>query len=214
MKYYLKKVVVGLFRIFHSNVLIHTLKKWNELAQLPAFKYLGVGTSISKPFFCGNANYIEIGKNCHIGMSSDFSIAKQNGSHGNISLGDNVWITARCQIFSLIEVRIDDDVMIASNVFISDYSHGYKYGNIPYKEQPYEPSGAVHIGKGAWIGQNVVILQGVTIGKQCIIGANSIVRDSIPHNCIAAGVPARVIQVWDVNLNKWVKVIDKKLCND
>ena len=55
-------------------------------------------------------------------------------------------------------------------------------------------SNPVEIGDGCWLGINVVILPGVRIGRQCVIGANAVVADDIPDFSVAAGVPARVLR--------------------
>lgn len=114
-----------------------------------------------------------------------------------IKIGHRVTATAGLQIASQCEVVIEDDVMFASNVFINDASHGYENAVIPFKYQPLFKIDPIHIGKGAWVGQNAVILSGVTIGELSIIGANSVVTGSIPEKCIAVGNPAKVIQRWD-----------------
>jgi lipopolysaccharide O-acetyltransferase len=61
----------------------------------------------------------------------------------------------------------------------------------------------VEIGRGCWIGQNVVILPSVKIGEMSIIGANSVVTQSIPERSIAVGAPARVIKQWDDKNREW-----------
>jgi acetyltransferase-like isoleucine patch superfamily enzyme len=121
-----------------------------------------------------------------------------------IVIGNRVTSTADLQISAHSEVTIEDDVMFASNVHIDDASHGYLTANIPYKYQPMSCIGPVLIKYGSWIGQNVVISSGVTIGECCIIGANSVVTTSVPERCIAVGAPARVIKHWDASLNRWI----------
>ena len=64
----------------------------------------------------------------------------------------------------------------------------------------------VCIGNNVWIGENVCILLGVTIGDGCIIGANSVVNKDIPKDCIAVGSPAKVIKRFNRELNKWEKI--------
>ena len=64
----------------------------------------------------------------------------------------------------------------------------------------------VLIKQGCWIGQNVVIMPGVTVGELSIIGANSVVTKSIPDRSIAIGAPAQVIKTWDESNNCWVSV--------
>ena len=99
--------------------------------------------------------------------------------------------------------------MFASNVFITDFSHGYDRADVPYKYQGLSRIAPVTIKKGSWIGQNVVILPGVTIGENVIIGANSVVRKSLPDRCIAAGNPAKVKKLWDEATETWKPVMER-----
>lgn len=120
-----------------------------------------------------------------------------------IKIGRNVQVTASLQVYAMKEIVIEDDVLFASNVFISDGFHGYDRIDRPYKDQAIGNLEAIHIGEGSWIGQNVVIMPGVVIGKFSIIGANSVVTKSIPAYSIAAGAPARIIKQWDFSKNEW-----------
>ena len=56
------------------------------------------------------------------------------------------------------------------------------------------PERPVSIGSGSWLGHGTVVLPGATIGRHVVIGANSVVTGEMPDNCVAAGVPARVIK--------------------
>ena len=89
-------------------------------------------------------------------------------------------------------------------IHINDCSHGYSNANEPYKYQEVSANSFIVIGKGSWVGQNVVILPGVKIGKYSIIGANSVVSRSIPARSIAVGAPAKVIKKWEDTTQKWV----------
>ena len=55
-----------------------------------------------------------------------------------------------------------------------------------------------------WVGDNVVILPDVTIGNGCVIGSNAVVTKDIPDNCIAVGIPAKVIKRFDKESKKWL----------
>ena len=101
------------------------------------------------------------------------------------------------------EIIIEDNVLFAANVFISDGFHGYDRIDVPYKDQAMINLERVVIGEGCWIGQNVVIMPGVTIGKFTIIGANSVVSKQIPEYSIAVGNPARVIKKWNFETMTW-----------
>ncbi|MGH4139659.1 DapH/DapD/GlmU-related protein [Clostridium sp.] len=65
---------------------------------------------------------------------------------------------------------------------------------------------SVSIGNDVWIGENVCILLGVNIGDGCIIGANSVVNRDVPSNCIAFGMPARVIKKYNCTSKQWMKI--------
>ena len=121
-----------------------------------------------------------------------------------IHLGSGVSATAVLRITALEQIVVEDDVMFASNVFVTDGSHGYSRMDLPYKYQGFEATAPVRIGRGSWIGQNVVIMPGVTVGEMCVIGANSVITRSIPERSIAVGAPAIVMKRWDEEAGGWV----------
>lgn len=123
-----------------------------------------------------------------------------------IVIGHRVTATGGLTLSAMQEVVIEDDVMFAANVFVSDGLHGYARGDVPYKYQPMFRIAPVRIGRGSWLGQNVVVLPRVTIGELAIVGANSVVTRDIPARSIAVGQPARVIKRWDGAAGRWVAV--------
>ena len=173
-----------------------------------------------KPFEVTQPQRIFLGDDVHIGR---YSILKPvtktsalmkhpEGKHNNqtfdpvIRIGNRVSATGSLQLVALQEVTIEDDVMLASNVFICDGLHGYEHANLPYKYQGHFKIAPIRIKQGSWIGQNVVIMPGVTIGELSIVGANSVVTKDIPDRCIAVGAPARVVKTWDEASQAWVAV--------
>ena len=127
-----------------------------------------------------------------------------------ITIGNRVSATAGLQIAAQSDITIEDDVLFAANVNITDGLHGYEHVNEPYKYQNMFRIAPILIKRGCWIGQNVVILPGVTIGSFSIIGANSVVSHSIPDRCIAVGAPARVIKQWDESTQLWIPGVNGK----
>ena len=121
-----------------------------------------------------------------------------------IRIGNRVTATGGLQIAAHKEITIEDDVMFASNINITDGLHGYEDANEPYKYKNISKISPITIKRGCWIGQNVVILPGVSIGEFAIIGSNSIVTKSIPGKCIAVGSPTKVIKKWDGVKKTWV----------
>lgn len=123
-----------------------------------------------------------------------------------ISIGNRVASTGQLQVAAMSEITIEDDVMFATNVNITDGFHGYTRIDEPYKYQDIIRIQPITIKRGCWIGQNVVICPGVTIGEMTVVGANSVVTQSIPDRCIAVGAPAKVIKKWDEAKEGWIAV--------
>jgi acetyltransferase-like isoleucine patch superfamily enzyme len=120
-----------------------------------------------------------------------------------IEIGHRVNATGGLQVGAVERIAIGDDVLFATNVNITDAFHGYSRADIPYKYQPMEKIAPIVIGRGCWIGQNVVITPGVSIGEQSIVGANSVVTSDIPPFSIALGAPARVVKRWHSETGQW-----------
>lgn len=101
---------------------------------------------------------------------------------GQLRIGDNVGMNTNCTVACHEKIEIGDGTEIGPNVCIYDHDHDYKCaGGIKagqYKTSP------VTIGKNVWIGANVIILRGTTIGDDCIIAAGSVVRGQIPSRSL------------------------------
>jgi tetrahydrodipicolinate N-succinyltransferase len=159
------------------------------------FSRFGRGSRILLPFRTGNPDLIAIGDGVLIGASSWLMVPSRENPGPVITIGDRVRMN-QTSITGVQSVIIEDGVAIARGVYISDHSHGFTGGNldVPIRDQPLSRVAPVRIGRGAWIGQNVVVLPGVTIGAGAVIGANSVVRDDVPDFCVAVGSPARVVR--------------------
>jgi acetyltransferase-like isoleucine patch superfamily enzyme len=106
----------------------------------------------------------------------------------NIEMGENVTINAFVHIWANCNLKIGKDTMLASHVQITTSTHDYNIHPMHATriDQP------VEIGKNVWIGTGAIILPGVTIGDNSVIGAGSVVTKDIPDNSIAYGIPAIV----------------------
>ena len=130
---------------------------------------------------------------------------------GKISLGKNAKIGNDVHIASASKVEIGDNVLMASHIFISDLDHGNYAGDnqtspeiAPDIREIY--SEPIKIGNNVWLGENVVVLKGVSIGNGCIIGANALVNKDIPDYSIAVGSPAKVIKKYNFESKAWEKI--------
>lgn len=186
--------------------------------KIPEFANTPIDLKMNRPFKVTNAKNIIMGDHIRLGegsllhplsrypgtwMNDAADESSQQHFNPTLRIGNGVVSTSRLQIAVHAEVDIADNVMFASNVFLSDALHGYMSADIPYKDQPLFKIAPIKIGQGCWIGQNVVIMPGVDIGEQTIIGANSVVTCSIPARSIAVGAPARVIKTWSSISNSW-----------
>lgn len=142
----------------------------------------------------------KIGKNVEIDVPFHCNIGK------NVYLGDNVIINMNCTFVDDADIRIGSNILIASNVQIYTAYHPtepekrLKNDFDEEKEHFFRTCAEpVIIEDNVWIGAGVIILPGVTIGKNSVIGAGSVVNKSIPANCVAVGNPCKPIKYFDNN---------------
>ena len=126
----------------------------------------------------------------------------------NFQMNDYVHITAAKS------VKIGNNVLMASKIYISDCSHGSYAGNEHDSHPDTAPdqrplfSKPVVIEDNVWLGEFVSVLPGVTIGKGTIVGANSVVSKSLPPYVIAVGSPAKPIKQFNFDTQKWEKYVN------
>lgn len=125
--------------------------------------------------------------------------------HGkNIFLGSDVIINMNCTFVDNKPIRIGDRVLIASNVQIYTSSHpvlpqerlvpDWKERRTTFFRTYARP---VTIENNVWIGGGSILLPGVTIGENSVVGAGSVVNRPIPRNCVAVGNPCRVVRYFE-----------------
>lgn len=108
-----------------------------------------------------------------------------------LELGNNISIREYCNIGCLGGLTIGNDVSIAHNSTILTTEHDYKQLSVPMRNAPLIKK-KTYIHDGVWIGTHVVILAGVEVGSNSVVGAGSVVSKNIPENVVAVGVPATV----------------------
>lgn len=120
----------------------------------------------------------------------------------SLKIGDYSYIGRFCHIYASSRIEIGKKVLIADKVYLSDNIHGYTDVALPVIDQPVRQTSPVIIGDGAWLGENVCVI-GARIGKNSVVGANSVVTKDIPDYCVAVGSPAIVIKRYNFNSAKW-----------
>ena len=165
------------------------------------------------PFRVRGKQYIKIGKGFTTGFNCRIDALNINnlGEKYLIEIGENVEINDEVHIGATEKIIIEDNVLIASKVYISDHNHGSYKGDeqdspmsIPKERKIH--SSPIKIEKNVWIGELCCILQGVTIGEGSIIGAMSVVTKDIPPYTIAVGSPAKLIKRYNFENKKWDKI--------
>lgn len=112
---------------------------------------------------------------------------------GALRIGRRVLIGAWSTLSVLDGLEIGDDCLLAERVSIRDHDHRYADPALSVAEQGYEVA-PVRLGRNVWLGCNVTVLKGVSLGDSCVVGAGAVVTTSFPAGCVLAGVPAREIK--------------------
>ena len=189
-------------KLFHWKLLLY--EKCSTFIALLEFKLWGIvyGEGIRTIgriiIFRTPKSEIRIGNHCVFNSSSKLNfrginhpcILQTGTKHARITIGDHVEMSG-CSIVCNDSVIIGNNVLFGANCQIGDRDgHQDRYASKP---------APIIIEDGVWLGMNVTVLKGVTIGKNTIIGANSLVTKDIPANCIAVGSPCKVIKQREQN---------------
>lgn len=195
---------ISIFSFFFSFKVVEKLNNaFNLLYTLwlsREIKAVGENVYFRYPFSLRGGKYIKIGKEaCFDQRFRLDAIDELLGTQfePEIIIGDYVSIQKDCHIGAINKIIIGNNVLLASKVYISDHSHGEITRHallLPPAQRKLYSKGPVIIEDNVWLGEGVVVLPGVTIGENTIVGANAVVTRSIPKNCIAGGNPARIIR--------------------
>ncbi|MBU3138157.1 acyltransferase [Clostridium gasigenes] len=137
----------------------------------------------------GENSKLVIGKNVYISDNSRLIVH----NNSTLILEDNVYVSINSIISSNSSVIIGKNTSIAHNTTIIDTNKKFEDINIRIKDQGIV-SKSIYIGEDCWLATGVVVLPGVTLGRHCIVGANSVVSNSFEGNCVLGGVPAKIIR--------------------
>lgn len=107
----------------------------------------------------------------------------------NITLGKRIFINSGCRFQDQGGIRIGDDCLIGHNTVLATLNHDLD----PAKRADLHPAPIV-IGRNVWIGANVTVLPGVTIGDNAVVAAASVVTRDVPRDAVVVGSPARVVR--------------------
>lgn len=137
--------------------------------------------------------------NCGITIGNGVFIGRNSTvycKNGDIELRDNVNIGVNCTLFSSHKLTVSENTRIGAYTYLlSGGDYDYDNPRIKIVDQPSPISkGPLTVGPDCWIGAGVIVLDAVRVGEASVIGAGSVVSSAIPDNCLAMGIPARVVK--------------------
>lgn len=156
-----------------THYLLHSKRLGKWLCQ-NKFSAFGEGSEMRYGSYAICTDYINIGKNVVIRPNSMLFASEHGTKEANITIGDYV--------------------LMGSGVHIYTSNHNYANPELPIYFQGHNDVKPVNIHSGAWLGANVIILPGVTVGKNSVVGAGSLVTKDVPENTLVAGQPAKIIK--------------------
>lgn len=167
----------------------------------PQLANLGGGFHFMKPWNIEiHGSHISIGDNAHIVTARDRRVCLSTWTHkqhqGHINIGNQCLLCPGVRLESASEIRIGDNCMIAAGAYLSDADWHDFYD----RTQAVGKTSPIILHDNVWIGAGATIIKGVSIGKNSIVQASSVVVADIPENSIAAGNPARVVKQLDLDV--------------
>lgn len=143
-------------------------------------------------------NEFILGKNSTI---EDFCTV--NNGVGKVQIGNNVRIGIGSVLIG--PISIGNNTSLGQNVVVTGLNHNYQDISVPIFDQGVNID-PICIDEETWVGANVVILPGISIGKHCVVAAGSIVTEDVPSNSVVAGNPAQIIKQYSTKTGKWERI--------
>lgn len=168
--------------------------------------YIGAGSRVIGSMSISMGDKAHINRNAWIEAVHNF---RGQTFKPSICIGRFFSAADRLHISCIDRIEIGEHCLFGSSVYISDHNHGaYKGESQSWPTQApvdrvLRSDGPVSIGSNVWLGDNVIIVGPVTIGDGAIIGANSVVKQNVPANVMAAGAPLRLLKRFNTESQIW-----------
>lgn len=170
------------------------------------FNSVGAKTTIYRPILLTNVHCASIGQRVLIRSGARIElIVTDPAAPPRLAIGNDVSIEQNVHIICGSSIEIHDGAAITGNCAIVDVEHPYDDVNDQTRigERLRMRGNRVVIGQGAFIGFNSIVLPNVTIGRNAVVGAHSVVTRDVPDYCVVAGNPARIIKRFNFETRSW-----------
>jgi acetyltransferase-like isoleucine patch superfamily enzyme len=150
---------------------------------------------------------ISLGNSVSVGQHAWLNVATGDPTgEPTIVIDDNCIIAVGSILSAKNRIYLERNVNVAQQVLIMDHNHAYEDIDVPIIKQGITEGGRIRIGEGSWIGHGAAILCSrgeLTIGRHCVVSANSVVMRSMPDYSVAFGIPATIIRQYDPERRVW-----------
>ncbi len=167
-----------------------------------SFARLGRGARIIWPLRIVGARYCHFDDEAVLQYGAYVAVLPEHSDSPVLRIGPRTQIGNHAHIIATHQIEIGASVLIADRFFVADNAHEFVDPAVPIRDQKLRKLAPVSIGDGSWIGENVCVI-GASIGRQCVIGANSVVTRDLPDHCVAAGSPAIVLKRYCADTQQW-----------
>lgn len=187
-------------KIYNAVLNVHNEREQKRKSYiLSSFRSIGENCYFDAKLRILGMEYMEFGDNFNCAFNCWIECVKNYRGQilsPSLIIGDDFSMQMNCHIGCAERIEIGDGVLLGSKVYITDHFHGNISSDdigVPPSQRPLSAK-PVKIGNNVWIGDNAVIMPGVTLGDNVIVGANAVVTHNFPANSVIAGVPAKIIK--------------------